>query len=249
MSRQRVSWPRVAPAAFDDTCRLIPGRHVDDAEHSLRLLADNDDALRHLVELSGATNSRLQAQAERHPRGLTRADMIFGVPYSKIVNAAFAYPGEGARFHGRHDRGAWYCALSPETCLAEVVHHRVRHLQESGLTDEASIDYRLFHADVHAQDFCWIDDEDPRSTQCLDPDSYEHGQLLGASIRRLGRAGVVYPSVRHHGGTCLAVMQPAIMANLRLAAHYQITIGALRLTDVRKIDVKTGNPSSPTLEP
>jgi len=33
-----------------------------------------------------------------------------------------------------------------------------------------------------------------------------------------GSAGVVYPSVRHSGGTCIACFRPALVGNLREGA-------------------------------
>jgi hypothetical protein len=126
----------------------------------------------------------LQAQEERHPQGLSRADMVFGVPYSKIINASFAYTGQGARFHSATSvRGAWYCALDLRTATAEVAYHRIRMLAEIGRDAEADIPYRQFVADVHAQDFAWLDDRSKRTRACLDPDSYAAGQALGEELR------------------------------------------------------------------
>ena len=224
----------MAPAAFDDTCRLIPGRYTEDAEHALGALAADEDDLRSLIQLAAATNPRLQAQEERHPGGLGRDDVVFGVPFSKIVNAAFAYPGQGARFHGPYGRGAWYCALDVETCLAEVVFHRAEHLRETGATDEDAVPYRLFLADVRGQDFAWLDDDRRQSRRCLAPDSYAEGQVLGARLREHGSAGVVYPSVRRDGGTCLAVLQPPIVGNVRRSALYRLTIRGLAIAAVER---------------
>ena len=38
-----------------------------------------------------------------------------------------------------------------------------------------------------------------------------------------GSLGVVYPSVRHAGGTCVAAFRPAIVANVRRARTYRFT--------------------------
>lgn len=219
-----AQWPRTAPVAFDNTQRLIPGKYTEDAEHALADLSDSDDELTALIQLSAATNSRLQAQEEHHPGGLGREDVVFGVPFSKIVNAAFTYPGEGGRFHRRSGRGAWYCALDLDTCLAEVAYHRIRMLHETGRTDEADIPFRLFLADIHAQDFAWLDDAGQATRKCLDPTSYSAGQSLGTSLRAAAVGGVVYPSVRRSSGTNLAVLAPSIVANVRREALYLLTI-------------------------
>ena len=217
-------WPRFGTVAENATCRLIPGQYAQDAEHTLADLADTDAELDDLIRLAAATNSRLLAQEDRHPAGLGRADLVFGVPYSKIVNGAFAYGGQGARFHPPGPKGVWYCALDVETCLAEVVYHRIAHLRETDQPDEPAIPYRLFLADIHAQDVALLDDNTPRTRACLDPDSYAAGQALGAQLRAEQRGGVRYPSVRHRGGTCLAVLQAPIVANVRRDAVYLIDI-------------------------
>lgn len=222
-------WPHRAPVAFDNTIRLIPGAYTEGMDHALAELADSDEELDSLVQLAAATNSRLQAQEERHPAGLNRTDMVFGVPFSKIINGAFANPGEGARFHGPDGRGAWYCALDIDTSLAEVAHHRIRHLTETGLDAETDIAYRVFLADVHGQDFAWLDDESQATKECLDPDSHVAGQDLGSRIVASAGGGVVYPSVRHADGTCVAVLAAPLVGNVRQGALYNLTIvdGAL----------------------
>lgn len=226
-----AGWPTIGPVAIDDTCRMIPGQYATDAEHALSDLADSPDDLDALIRLAAATNSRLQAQEERHPGGLGRADLVFGVPYSKIVNSAFTYGGTGARFHPPGPKGAWYAAVNVATCVAEVAHHRVVHLRETGVRDEANIPYRLFLADIHSQQFALLDDRSPETLTCLDPDSYVAGQALTERLRVTHVGGVRYPSVRHPGGTCLAVLQAPIVANVRRDAVYHLTIRDLALVD------------------
>jgi len=216
-------WPAFGPVAYDDTRRLIPGRWAEDAESALSDLADTDDELTDLIRLSGATNSRLQAQEEQHPAGLGRTDLVFGVAFSKIINGAFSYGGQGARFHPRGPKGAWYCALDIDTCIEEVAHHRIVHLRETDTAHEADVPYRLFLADIHAQDFALLDDGHESSLECLDPDSYVAGQGLGVRLRAEGRGGVRYPSVRRRGGTCLAVLQAPIVSNVRREGTYLLT--------------------------
>jgi hypothetical protein len=211
---------------------LIPGRYAEDAEHALSDLADTDDELTDLIRLAGATNSRFQAQEERHPAGLGRTDVVFGVPFSKIINGAFAYGGQGARFHPPGSKGAWYCAIDINTCLAEVAYHRVVHLRETDVPDEADVPHRLFLADIRAQDFALLDDGSASSLECLDPDSYAASQRLGARLRADDRGGVRHPSVRRPGGTCLAVLQAPIVANVRREGVYSLTFQDFALTAV-----------------
>ena len=51
-------------------------------------------------------------------------------------------------------------------------------------------------------------ESDSGFAKCLDPNSYATSQKLAGELLDKGSAGVVYPSVRHNGGTCI-VMFPA----------------------------------------
>lgn len=233
---QGAQWPTIGPASIDGTHRLIPGEHAEEGEHVLSLLSDGDLDRAALIRLAGATNSRLQAQEETHPAGLSRADMVFGVPFSRIVNGAFANPGQGARFHTQRGLGAWYCATDVETCVAEVVHHRVKHLAETGVHAEADIPYREFLADVHAQEFLWLTDDSEETRACLDPDSYAAGQALALAFRPRSASGVVYPSVRHDSGTCLAVSVAPVVGNVRRHSLHRISVEAGSLSTWIRVD-------------
>jgi hypothetical protein len=225
----------MAEVSCDDTHRLIPGQYTEQAEHALVALSDDDQEFNTLMQLAAVTNSRLQAQEEHHPAGLGRGDMTFGVPYSKIVNAAFAYPGEGARFHSDQGKGAWYCARDLDTSLAEVAYHRIRHLEETGLRDEPDIPYRLFLADIHGQDFAHLDDDSPATHTCLDPNSYVRSQELGRQLSATAAGGIVYPSVRWPQGECIAVLVAPLVANVRREAEYRVTIADGRLASATQM--------------
>lgn len=59
----------------------------------------------------------------------------------------------------------------------------------------------------------------------LDPASYEASQRLAEDLLEQGALGVVYPSVRHDGGTCVACFRPALVMNVRRARTYRFTWG------------------------
>ena len=78
---------------------MILASYADVREPALSLLVDDEADLEAIVRLSAATNRRLMTQAGwALPGGLTADELVYDAPYSKIVNAAFAYPGAGARF-------------------------------------------------------------------------------------------------------------------------------------------------------
>jgi len=63
---------------------------------------------------------------------------------------------------------------------------------------------------------------DKRFANCLDPNNYQWSQRLAGELLEQGSAGVVYPSVRHNGGTCIACFRPALVNNVRRGASISI---------------------------
>jgi hypothetical protein len=58
---------------------------------------------------------------------------------------------------------------------------------------------------------------------CLDPRTYVRSQALAEELLARGSLGVVYPSVRRAGGTCLACFRPPLVTNVRRDATYRFT--------------------------
>ena len=58
-------------------------------------------------------------------------------------------------------------------------------------------------------------------TDCLDPDTYVQSQALAERLLDGGSLGIVYPSVRRAGGTCLACFRPALVMNVRKGTTYR----------------------------
>ena len=145
---------------------------------------------------------------------------MFGVPYYRIINAAFVHAHPlGSRFNGP-DRGAWYAGFELETSQAEVVWHKSVQLAEVDCWED-SVTYDDYLADF-AGEFHDIRD-DPAFASCLDPDSYVASQELAQRLLDHGSLGFVYPSVRHAGGTCLACFRPALVGYVRKAARFRFT--------------------------
>ncbi len=203
-----------------DTHRLIPSRYSAGGESVLVRIADDDAHLRDIFELDGATNDRLLAEQQRFP-GIGIEELVFGVPCSHVINAPFCHPHPlGSRFNGP-DRGAWYAGFALETSQAEVAFHKSVALAETGWTSEESITY-----DDYLADFSAAFHDLRRATgfrACLDPRSYVASQELAERLLDEGSLGLVYPSVRHAGGTCLACFRPPLVVNVRRDATYRFT--------------------------
>src|SRR5215212_6766059 len=112
----RSATPRLSAVRADDTHRLIPSRHSD--RSVLERLTDRTDDLPDLFDLEGATNDRLLGEANLLP-GISVHELLYGIPYAHIVNAAFCHANpDGSRFNGP-ERGAWYAGFDLETSRAE----------------------------------------------------------------------------------------------------------------------------------
>jgi hypothetical protein len=202
-----------------DTHRLVPSRHLPNGDSVLVAIADDDVHLQAIFELDLATNDRLTAQ-QQQLAGIGLEELVFGVPHAHIVNAAFCHPHPlGSRFSGP-DRGAWYAGFELETSQAEVAFHKSVHLAEVGQFQD-SVTYDDFLADFTAS---FHDLRHSRGFKdSLDPFSYVTSQNLAESLLDAESLGVVYPSVRRNGGTCVACFRPALVANVRRARTYRFT--------------------------
>ena len=222
--------PPTTPIAQDDTHRLIPNKFYEQGESVLSRLGLPPAQMEHLFELYDATNMRLAGEANLLP-GITVHELVFAVPHYHIINAAFTHarPG-GTRFSGE-DRGVWYAGFSLKTAQAEVAFHYGEGLREVNWREEEIVDYREYLADFHA-DFHDLRSQDVRQQELrkddpykkyLQPASYRASQQLGRRLLDQGSAGIVYPSVRHAGGTCIACFRPALVTNVREGVRVTFT--------------------------
>jgi hypothetical protein len=203
-----------------DTHRLVPSRHLEGGRSVLADLAGDDDAmLQAILDLDAATNDRLLAHDGRLP-AIGVEELVFGVPHADVINAAFCHAHPlGARFSGP-DRGAWYAAFDVETAQAEVGFHKSVQLAEIGRFDD-TVTYDDYLADFSAS---FHDLRRAASFRaCLDPRSYVRAQELAARLLADGSLGVIYPSVRRRGGTCVACFRPALVGNVRRSRTYRFT--------------------------
>lgn len=214
------------PQQFDHPAahRLIPAAFAD--ESVLESLPLPANVISDLTELDAATNERKLAE-----RGWNLAigpgELLYGVPEAHIVNAAFTHPGPfGGRFHDTR-RGAWYAGAALDTSIQEVGYHKRMFLKAARIAERLSFDYQDFLADFSGE-FHFLDE--PERAPCLQPEPvpqcYAPSQALAATLLHSGAAGIVYPSVRHPGGTCIACFRPALVFHPRRGKPYEISVAA-----------------------
>lgn len=202
----------VSTVAHPRTVRLVSTARL--RPPVLAPLADDAAELAELAEIEGATSSRRQAQATGIS-GLAANELVYDVPHAHFINASFAYakPREPNRFNGE-TRGAWYAALAVETCLAEIAFHMTDFLARTGVY-EAVAEYAEMVCSVSG---AFLDLRPVPTHAALSPDKavgYPEGNHLALEARRAGLNGIIYPSVRHAGGTCFAILRPAAVQSVR----------------------------------
>ena len=191
----------------------------------LTRLTDDGELLDGIFELDNATNDRLLAESGLLP-GIDARELVFGIPSYRIINAAFCHPApDGSRFNSA-DRGAWYAGFEVETSQAEVAYHKQLWLQETDWNEEEVADYVDYRADFRAEF------HDLRGTtehaDCLSPTSYAASQALAAQLLEAGSAGIVYPSVRRAGGTCIACFRPVLVTNVQKGEKFTFVFADCR---------------------
>jgi hypothetical protein len=71
-------------------------------------------------------------------------------------------------------------------------------------------------------------------SEALSPSSYVvRSQQLTVELLEPGSLGVVYPSVRREGGTCMACFRPSVVGNVRKSTGYRLIWTALQARFVR----------------
>ena len=212
-----------------NTCRLIPSRYP--AAGILDAIASPED-LEAVIELESWTNDRISAELGVLHR-IPREEWVTGRPMSTVIMAAFCHPRPtGGRFNGP-DRGAWYASRDLETAHAEVIFHRTAELAEIGIF-ETHVQERAYRADFRAR-FHDLRGEAPEYRRYYSPDSYVSSQKLGRDLLESGSNGIVYRSVRHRGGECLACFRPKLVGNVRPGEYFEYRWTGTPTPSVRRL--------------
>jgi RES domain-containing protein len=221
--------PPVRECVFPNTHRLIPSKYSREGT-VLAQLADDDGEVQELAELDGATNARLLGEEGLLP-GIGVHELLFGVAYSEIVNASFTHAApQGGRFNSNR-RGAWYAGLERETSIAEIAFHKLEQLREVDWKFEEVSTYDDYVADF-AAGFHDLRGGSSRFRRYLKPgpipECYREPQQLASDLLDRRSNGVVYPSVRREGGTCIVCFRPVLVYHVRLAARLEFSLLAGR---------------------
>jgi RES domain-containing protein len=224
--------------------RLISSRYSETG-NVLEEVAGDETMLADAARVDAATNERIQGELYGLS-GISHFELVYGIPNAPIIRAAFLHPGPfGSRFNDT-TRGAWYAAKKVETSIAEVAYHKSKRLSEIVVPgfpqerpNEEVTTYDYWQADFHSR-FHLLEPVE-EYTHCLQPEPvpqcYTPSQLLARHLLAQQSNGILYPSVRHRGGTCLACFRPALVYQPRRAVRHEVRLRAVK--DGYKTAVRT----------
>ncbi len=177
-------------------------------------VADPQD-LEAVFEIEAMTNDRLRDQVGALHL-VAAPDRISG-PGTSFIMAAFTHLNpNGSRFSDG-SWGAYYAGVDLDTAIAETRYHRANFLRT---TNEAAmeLDMRVLVADLEGElhDIRGQRDERP---ELYDPDAYGPSQDFARLLRADNSNGIVYDSVRHRPGQCVAIFRPPLLSNCRQERH------------------------------
>jgi RES domain-containing protein len=207
--------------AQSDTIRLVSSGRLK--EPVLLSLAPTQGALEDLAALESVTNTRMRAQ-QGGLGELDASELVFGRHGFSFINAAFTHTRAGGNRFNSEGRGAWYCAFEVETSIAEVAYHLT---QELAAIDrfENTTDYAELFADFIGpfHDLRSVNRATELSLQNDPAVGYPAGQALARELRtKAGSNGIIYPSMRRDGGTCLVAFHPSLVQNVRQGGIWRL---------------------------
>ncbi len=165
-------------------------------------------------EIESLTNERLLNEVGVLQQ-VAEQDRVSG-PGASVVMAAFTHVGHPSRFTDG-SFGIYYAGRCLTTAIKETIFHRERFL---AATNEAAcdIDMRSYNGTIEKP---LIDIRNPDFKHLLNPDPNGYGiaQAFGADIKKDQYWGILYPSVRHPNGECIAALRPPAVSLPIQGAH------------------------------
>ncbi len=152
-------------------------------------------------------------EAKSNPRVRDQVGELTLIPAARRVGGPTASLVMGAFTHASRDRpsrftdgtfGVWYCGNVAEVAIAETVFHHENFMRQTQEPAGES-DFRELVCGMAGR---LVDLRGGERAECLAPDRYEPGQVLGRAVHDADGDGIVYPSVRWPAGEAAALFWP-----------------------------------------
>jgi RES domain-containing protein len=206
--------PPLAEIAQQRTVRLVPAKYYEPPV--LGAIARDPAEQADLERLQALTDRQ-----RRRPAPHDNYDLWGGT----LIRAAFTHTRVGGNRFNDEARGAWYAAFDERTALHEVAFHKTRELSYiDDFNDESR--FRGIHASFIGRFHDLRGMHPPPLALDHDPDvAYVHGQALARQLAALEppSRGLIYPSARHPGGTCIVIFQPNVVQDVHPGPEWLIS--------------------------
>jgi hypothetical protein len=208
-----LKYPRTA-LNWNPAYRVIPSRFPSVGLFERVAGAADFDAL---YALEAMTNDRIRDEVGEISL-VPPEERLFGAG-STCIMAAFTHLNpQGSRFSdGTH--GVFYCARKRDTAIVETQYHSALFMEATN-EPPMRLQMRLYTVEAKGEvaDLREASHADPR---IVDPDDYAYAQGIGRKLRSDGVQGILYPSVRHPAGECLAAFRTGLLRNCLHAAYLE----------------------------
>jgi hypothetical protein len=132
---------------------------------------------------------------------------------SSIVMASFTHisPDKPTRFSDGYF-GVYYAAKTLETAIRESIHHREKFLKKTN-QPACELAMRVYQSSKILKPLIDLrNPEHPYYTEVYDPENYARSQAIGLEFKKADAWGIVYNSVRHSTGECIAILRPSAIS-------------------------------------
>jgi hypothetical protein len=146
-------------------------------------------------------------------------------PGASWVMAAFTHVGRPSRYTAG-TYGVYYASKHLETAVRETVYHFSRFLASTSEPRGTMMELRTLVSERVDNSYC---DVRTGFDPLHDPDNYAPVQSFGAARRSEGVNGILYRSVRHAGGECLAVFKPKAIPIPKQGPHLRYHFDGIRI--------------------
>jgi hypothetical protein len=179
--------------------------------------------------LERLTNRRLREEAGDISL-IAPEDRVVG-PGSSPIMSAFTHTGAESRF-SRGDYGVYYAGLDLQTALAESAFSRSRFLSATAEGPQV-LSMRCYSCEASGLV------EDLRGdTRAHAANDFSYPQAKALRLRREGVLGLLYRSLRHQGGECLAALKPTLLEPPAVAAgDFQFHWTGSKISTVLRVEV------------
>jgi hypothetical protein len=159
-------------------------------------------------------------------------------PGASYVMAPFTHINpKGSRFSDG-SYGVYYAGRAFETALYETIYHFEQFFADADRAVRRSEQMRVLVGVINADFLDITSMPAAESGPILQPGDYGAARALAVDVRAEGANGLVYPSVRHAGGECVAAFRPKAVGIPNQTKHLEYHWDGARIDKYFDYDAK-----------